>query len=309
MVGPLTPSNEHIQVTELPRLRIHGTQEWHDLYSPDNVDDLQRFFDRYLLGKKNDWEATPRVRLSLLRFNGPPIKNRPEITYPPPRVEYHPFYLKADDKTLVPDRMPSTKEFLTYAAQNGEAHFSYRFSEYTEVIGFTKAILYMSTDAGDDMDVYVVIRKLDADGNALINLNIPLQDYGQGATEADVPNQNIHKFIGHNGQLRASWRHTLPEEPHLSADARRLTTPGEVTLCFTKQEKLQPDQIVKLEIQIWPAGVVFQPGESLRFEIKGQEIMLPEIAAISKKANPNKGNHTIYISGEHPSHLILPVSH
>jgi predicted acyl esterase len=49
-------------------LRIHTTQEWIDLYQPENVNDLQKFYDRYLKGINNDWEATPRVRASLLTY-------------------------------------------------------------------------------------------------------------------------------------------------------------------------------------------------------------------------------------------------
>lgn len=51
------------------RLRIHSKQEWSDLYAPENVDDLQKFFDYYLKGVKNDWTHTPTVRVSLLRYN------------------------------------------------------------------------------------------------------------------------------------------------------------------------------------------------------------------------------------------------
>lgn len=29
-------------------LRVHDTNEWYDYYSPENVEDLRRFFDHYL---------------------------------------------------------------------------------------------------------------------------------------------------------------------------------------------------------------------------------------------------------------------
>lgn len=51
------------------RLRIHTTQEWHDLYQPHNNDELQRFFDRYTKGIENNWETTAKVRVSLLGYN------------------------------------------------------------------------------------------------------------------------------------------------------------------------------------------------------------------------------------------------
>lgn len=52
------------------RLRIHATQEWHDLYQESNNDELQLFFDRFAKGLQNDFEnKTPKVRVSLLGFN------------------------------------------------------------------------------------------------------------------------------------------------------------------------------------------------------------------------------------------------
>jgi hypothetical protein len=47
-------------------LRVHNTGEWPDYYQPEYVEDLRKFFDRYLKGIKNGWEKTPRVRLSVL---------------------------------------------------------------------------------------------------------------------------------------------------------------------------------------------------------------------------------------------------
>jgi hypothetical protein len=47
---------------------VHPTQEWHDLYRPETIDDLSRFFDHYLKDASNGWKDTPKVRLSCLRF-------------------------------------------------------------------------------------------------------------------------------------------------------------------------------------------------------------------------------------------------
>jgi predicted acyl esterase len=49
-------------------IRFHPTQEWFDLYTPRYIDDLQRFFDRYLKGIDNGWEKTPKARISILTY-------------------------------------------------------------------------------------------------------------------------------------------------------------------------------------------------------------------------------------------------
>jgi predicted acyl esterase len=54
--------------TEHKWLRIHPHQEWYEDYHYSSVDDLDRFFTRYLKGVENGWEATPKVRVSMLRF-------------------------------------------------------------------------------------------------------------------------------------------------------------------------------------------------------------------------------------------------
>lgn len=39
--------------------------------------------------------------------------------------------------------------------------------------------------------MYVVIRKLDKDGKALWNQNIPMKDLPEGTTPDDIPNENV----------------------------------------------------------------------------------------------------------------------
>ena len=54
--------------TDKKWLRFHPHQEWYEDYLYSSVDDLDRFFERYLKGKQNGWETTPRVRVSMYRF-------------------------------------------------------------------------------------------------------------------------------------------------------------------------------------------------------------------------------------------------
>lgn len=56
-------------------IRFHSTQEWYDLYTKKYIDDLQKFFDRYLKGIQNGWELTPKARVSILTYGsrGEPV--------------------------------------------------------------------------------------------------------------------------------------------------------------------------------------------------------------------------------------------
>ena len=54
--------------TDQKWLRFHPHQEWYEDYHHRSVDDLDRFFTRYLKGEENEWENTPKVRISMYRF-------------------------------------------------------------------------------------------------------------------------------------------------------------------------------------------------------------------------------------------------
>lgn len=53
----------------LNRLRLNSTQEWHDLYQPEVIADIKKFLDFYTKGVKNNWEETPKARISVIRYN------------------------------------------------------------------------------------------------------------------------------------------------------------------------------------------------------------------------------------------------
>jgi predicted acyl esterase len=86
-------------------LRVHASQEWHDLYRPEAMDDLQRFYDFYAKGIQNGWETeTPRVRLTLLGYDGSyakTVQERPEKQWPPSSQHSVRYYLDASNKFLV----------------------------------------------------------------------------------------------------------------------------------------------------------------------------------------------------------------
>ena len=181
------------------RLRIHHTQEWYDLYQKWANDDLQKFFDRYLLQKANDWDSTPKVRHSLLGFNRDCVVNRPESVYPPSYVEHRTFFLDGQTGTMDDDKPASASGSLSYQSDSWDddgAHFVHTFTSYTELIGFSQAKLYMSCADADDLDVYVICRKLDAQGRPLMQLNIPLAALPAGTTADAVPDLNIFQIPG-----------------------------------------------------------------------------------------------------------------
>ncbi|KAJ5627313.1 alpha/beta-hydrolase [Penicillium herquei] len=266
-------------------LRIHPTQEWFDIYQPFANDDLQRFLDHFLLRKKNGWKMTPKVRLSLLRYNKAPISFRAEDRYPPCRVEYKTFYLNA-------------------VKDNGSVAGALQTEAPVKSVK-----LYMSCADLDDMDVYVIIRKLDRSGKPLLNYNIPFEYQKPGTTPDMIDDENIYKYVGPSGRLRASKRAATTEEPDMLESSKENQEPTELFFPHDKSEKVPPGQVVELKIPIWAGGIVFDEGESLRLEIKGHDPILPEYPALRKgPKNLNKGRHVVHTGGEFLSTLTVPVA-
>ncbi|KAF5580074.1 acylase diesterase [Fusarium pseudoanthophilum] len=291
-------------------LRWIVTQEWHDLYRPENVDDLQRFFDKYMLDKDNGWEKTPRVRYSLLGYNRPSIIHMPADQYPPAKFRYETLFLDAASGTLGHSK-PLTESVVEYQADSPSDNgcsFTYTFKEYTELCGISKARVYMSTPDHDDMDVYVVLRKLDKSGRELWHKNIPMEDLPEGTVVEDIPNHNVWRYIGPNGRLRASHRAVSYESlEDLGPDEyNKLMGPAYVYHPHTATQPLRRDQIVELDISLWPGGIIFDAGESMRLEFAGQGQVLQDFDGVNEHlVNYNVGRHRLHTGGGYESQFLV----
>ncbi|PYI05104.1 alpha/beta-hydrolase [Aspergillus sclerotiicarbonarius CBS 121057] len=299
------------------KLRIHPTQEWFDIYQPFANDDLQRFLDHFLLGRDNGWESTPKVRLSLLRYNKPPISFRAEERYPPSRMEYNTFYLDATKEggsvagslQTAPPTEAATTSYQSDLWEDDGVYFTLTFTEPTELIGSSQVKLYISTPSTNDMDIYIIIRKLDRSGTPLLNYNIPWEHQLPNTTPDTIPDENIYKYVGPSGRLRASKRASTTQEPDMLESRKQSQEPTELFFPHDKSEKIRPGGVVELKIPIWAGGIVFEEGETLRLEIKGHDPILPEYPALRKgPRNLNRGRHVVYTGGEFLSALTVPLT-
>ncbi|KAJ9637616.1 hypothetical protein H2204_004765 [Knufia peltigerae] len=283
-------------------LRVHPYQEWYDLYRPEITDELQRFFDRYCKGIENGWEHdTPPVRLSLLALDGSStqtIVERPELEYPLSRQKLQAYYLDASSHTLS-TRLASSSAKTSYDSHSlaAKSDFIMRFDKYTEVAGYSKVHLWMSCAEKDDMDVGVMIRKIDSAGKLLEHLNYPCP-----VPTEQVPNVNVAKTLGPQGFLRASHR--------ISRDDSRSRGDGqELFYTHDRREPIKPGTIVELQITLWPIGMVFAPGEGIVLSVSGHDMIYPEVdfLRLQEPDDENVGTHNIHTGGQHESRLILPI--
>ncbi|KAJ5716033.1 uncharacterized protein N7483_013214 [Penicillium malachiteum] len=179
-------------------LRVHPHYEWYDLYRPDAQNDLARFFDRYCKDIQNGWKkSTSPLRLSLLGFESiPDVIERPEREFPLASQQLQRFYLHGGDKTLK-SGMASQISTVTHRACAAPSKltcsqdFTLRFDSHTEISGYARVCLWMSTADRDDMDVVVQIRKIDKNGEMLSHVNFPVP-----VPKDQIPDFNIAKYLG-----------------------------------------------------------------------------------------------------------------
>ena len=277
-------------------LRIHNTMEWPDYYEEENLNDLRRFFDHYLKGADNGWRETPRVRYSVLDLEGGDRVNLPAGGFPPEDVEQVKYYLDAASGALSGEA-PTAEAMASYDAESEEGHVSFTIRAHTPMafVGYPTARLWVAADSSDDMDVFVFLQKLNADGEQLEQFNIP--NHGPQMQALTRQGAAILKYKGSNGRLRASMR-------HLDEVDSTETIPVH---SFDRVEKLAPGEIVCLDIDLFPIGLALHPGEQLRFVITGHHILGGVMPGTDNVPSDNHGRHIVHTGGRYGSYLQLPL--
>lgn len=280
-------------------LRWHPWQEWYDIWGNEQAtDELLSFFDRFLHGKDNGWEKTPRVRMATLNFGeNAPSENVVEEDFPLPRTQYRKAYLSGNSRLSL-DSVPQSQSSVSYASETDEyASFTYTFPERTTLMGMPKAVLYMSCDDFDDMDIFVLLRKLDANGEPMLNLNIPWKNLPVKKIE-EIPEKlrtEVILYMGPTGIQRASLR---------AIDQSKSMHENWPYYPMDKEEKVTPGKVVRLEIGIWAMGIEYEKGESIRLQVCGREQSINNFG--STEHIRNKGKHVVHFGGQYDSHIVLP---
>ena len=277
-------------------LRIHNSQEWPDYYDKDNRENLRRFFDHFLLDLDNGWETTPCVRYSLLDLQGGDKVGIKAEQFPPAASISTKYYLEASSRTLS-TTLPASESSARYVVGEnpGRVSFVIRFKEETTLVGYPKAHLRVEAGSADDMDLFVLAQKLNQFGTPLTQFTVP----NQGAMIQDITEYgaSILRYRGSDGRLRVSLRQL--DETHATADVPAHT--------FDREEKLGNGEIVDVEIDMLPVGLVFYPGEQLRFVISGTSLLGSMMPGLPEYTSPFTGTHIVHTGGDNPSYLQLPV--
>lgn len=254
----------------------HGRQKWDVYYSQESLQYQKRFFDYFLKEANNGMDSLKSVRLEV-REDLENYHVRYEDSWPIPNTDYHKLYLNPIAKKLQTDAI-LTESSITYDAMKGQANFRFNFKEETELSGNMKLKLWISTNKGSDMDLFVALKKYDTLGKEV----------------------SFYAKAGYQkGPVAMGW---------LRVSERELDTikssPWQPVLTHNNPKKISKNEIIPVEIEILPSSTLFRKGEVLELVIQGRDIF--KHPAMGHHYSVNKGKHSIYAGDNYDSHLLVP---
>lgn len=259
-------------------MRAHREFEWPDGYSHESIAELKLFFDRYLKDIHNCWESTPRVRLEVMDAKEfLYAKNRPETSFPLKRTEYKKLYLDAASHSLSWEPVGQESK-VSYDGETGITTFDIKFTEDTEITGYMKLHMWVTAESYTDADIFVNIQKLDTKGEWL-----PVSVLGE-------------PHPGTWGKMRISHR-ALDEEK---------STKFQPIQSHLKEEKIQPGEVVPVDVELVPISRFWHKGQSLRIQIAGHYIREGWFEPLFWDTD-NHGDTSVYTGGKYDSYLQIPV--
>jgi predicted acyl esterase len=263
-------------------LEVHGRKKWAHYYDPASRARQLAFFDHFLK-ERNPAPAWPRVEVEI-RERAYQARRHISTDWPLPEVAYQRFHLAAHSGSLEPGPV-ARQSSVAYdsLAEDAAAIFDLHCATPTDIVGHLWLKLFVSGDSSEDLDLFVALEKLDAEGR---------------------PVGFIHYAVFEDGPVALGWLRLS----HRTLDAQRSTHFMPV-LAHTAESQVAPGQIVEADIEIWPTGTHFAAGETLRLRIQGRDVYrAPKPLLYARhEATVNRGMHRIWTGGETASWLQVPV--
>jgi len=222
-------------------LEAHGIEHWTHFYTDYGVGLQKRFFAYYLKGEKNGWDKQARVQLQVRHIDR--FVERQENEWPIARTRWTKFHLDPGRHALAAEPPKTAASAQFDARGEGATFLSAPLEEDTEITGPLAARLFVSSST-TDADLFLVFRVFTPDLREVVF---------QGAIDPHTP-------VG-QGWLRAS---------HRKLDAR-LSTEYRPYHAHDQLQPLKPEQVVQVDVEIWPTSVVVPAGHRLALSVRGRD--------------------------------------
>jgi predicted acyl esterase len=288
-------------------LRMHAGDHFSPFYREESLAMQQRFLDHFLKGSGNGWDVEPPVKL-VVRDPRDERKERTSDVWPLSDTRWTRLYLDGQSRALTEQQHPHSAIVSYGWASSGATFISSANSVDREITGPITAKLWVRPSR-EDMDIFVVLRLLDPEGN-----------------DVTFEAANSPRYPIAHGWLRLSHRELDPER----------STPWRAYHSHRKTAPAKPDQDYAVEIELWPTSVVIPRGYRLAVTVLGRDFVFPgwrsafaSIAAtlfgklslmsglIMEGSAPflhdgqdrqrTGGTHRILCGGSYDSHILLPV--
>lgn len=276
------------------KLFLHTGTHDDSFYSDEGLSLQHRFFDRYLKGRRNGWDAMAPVTMVV---RDPAAKTqlvRTESEWPLRRTVWTQYHLDAATQQIGTQRAAGAST-ATFKAGESAATFETVFQATQEISGPLAAHMWVSSTTSD-ADLFVTLQLFDEAGREVTFL---------GASDDASPLAQ--------GWLRASHRkldesRSKPYQPWHTHDVIQKLTPGEATA---------------VDIEVWPTSIVVHPGYKLRLRVEGSDFLrlgedrtkklgrgsgaFLHSDAQDRPSPEFAGETTLLTGGEHDSYLVLPL--
>ena len=222
-------------------LELHGLEHWTHFYTDYGRLLQKQFFDYFLKGIKNGWNKEPRVRLQVRYIDK--FVERTESEWPIARTRWTKLYLDPLARSLSWTPVTTGGTVQCDALGAGITFYSPLLEHETEITGPSAAKLFISSST-TDADIFVVLRVFSSDGDEVVF---------QGAIDPHTPIAQ--------GWLRASHR-------MLDLELSSFYRPYHA---HREKQPLRADEIVELDIEIWPTSIVIPAGYRIAVTVRGND--------------------------------------
>ena len=294
-------------------LRVHGGNHRDAFYLPDGEALQKQFFDYYLRGQDNGWPDRAPVMLKVRQIDDSYVE-RDEQEWPLARTQWTKFHLDLEAGALRSEP-PAQSTARSYPGLGRGLSFrTDPFPEQTEITGPVAAKLWVSSST-EDMDIFATLRAFAPDG-----------------TEATFAGSVEPQGPVTQGWLRVS---------HRKLDSTR-STEWRPWHTHDTLEKMTPNEIYEVRVEIWPTSLVIPAGYTLELLIEGKDFARDEMEQdptytqlvermsafaggadwsdlfrgcglflhndpTDRPAEVFGGDNTLHAGGEHDAWIMLPI--
>ncbi len=271
-------------------LEMHCGTHFEAFYMPEGVALQMRFFDHFLKGIDNGWDAEPPVQLAIRHPGG--FTKRMEQEWPLARTVWTKFYLDAGAHTLSTSAPEASASASYQGLGEGLRFTTGPMAEESEFTGPVALRLWVSSSTRD-MDIFVTLQAFAPDGTEVVY---------SGANDLATPISQ--------GWLRVSHRKldpvkSKPYRPYHSHD---------------EAQPMAPDERYPVDVEILPTSLVVPKGYRLDLLIEGKDFEREVMVGRFRGSGPFlhndpqdrppevfDGKNTLSTGGAHESYLLLPL--